>query len=132
MKRFLRKNRRLRKRLTKTKERVVETIQLLNAAALQQMNEEKKKKKNEKMINADEKSTKNVKMKRIVKEKFSKKENPDTMMSEIVDVKNSNAIIFMKYHIDDTTTTSSNFTKEKSLKKKRRRELREDEKEEDR
>ena len=43
MKQLLWKNRRLRKRLTKTKERVVETIQLLNAATLQQMNEEKKK-----------------------------------------------------------------------------------------
>ena len=81
------------------------------------MNEEKKKKKNEKMINVDEKSTENVKMKKIIKEKFSKKENSDTMMFEIVDVKNSNAVIFMKYYIDDTTTISSSFTKEKNLKK---------------
>ena len=44
MKRFFQKNRRLRKRLTKTKERIVETIQLFNVAALQQMSEEKKKK----------------------------------------------------------------------------------------
>ena len=102
----------------KTKERIVETIQLLSAATLQQMNEEKEEKKNEKMINVDEKPTEDVKMKKIVKEKFSKKKkNFDTMMFEIVDVENSNAVIFMKYHIDDTTTISSSFTKEKSLKK---------------
>ena len=70
------------------------------------------------MINAGEKSTKNVKMKKIVKKKFSKeKENFDIMIFETVDVKNSNAVIFMKYHIDDTTTISSNFTKKKSSKK---------------
>ena len=69
------------------------------------------------MISVDEESAKNVKMKKIVKEKFSKEENLDTMMSESVDVKNSNAMIFMKYHIDDTTTTSSSFTREKSSKK---------------
>ena len=41
------------------------------------------------MINVDEKSTKNVKMKKVVKKKFSKeKENFNTMMFEIVDVKN--------------------------------------------
>ena len=81
------------------------------------MSEKEKEKKNEKMINVGEKSTKNVKMKKIVKKKFSKKKNFDTMMFEAVDVKNPNAITFMKYHIDDTTTISSNFTKEKSLKK---------------
>ena len=82
------------------------------------MNEEKKKKKNEKMINVGEESTKNVKMKKIVKEKFSKeKKNLDTMMSEIVDVKNSNAVTFMKYHIDDTITISSSFTKKKNSEK---------------
>ena len=69
------------------------------------------------MISVDEKSTENVKIEKIVKEKFSKKENLDTMMFEIVDVKNSNAVIFMKYYIDDTTTISSSFTKEKSSKK---------------
>ena len=93
-------------------------IQLLNAATLQQMSEEKKEEKNKKMISVDEKPTKNVKMKKIVKEKFSKKkENLDTMMFEVVDVKNSNAVIFMKYYIDDTTTILSNFTRKKSLKK---------------
>ena len=82
------------------------------------MSEKEKEKKNEKMINAGEKPAENVKMKKIVKEKFSKeKENLDTMMFEIVDVKNSNAVTFMKYHIDNTTTTSSNFTKKKSSKK---------------
>ena len=85
---------------------------------LQQMSEEKKEEKNEKMINVGEKSTKNVKMKKIVKKEFlKKKENLDTMMFEIVDVKNSNAIIFMKYHIDDTTTISNSFTRKKSSKK---------------
>ena len=82
------------------------------------MSEEEKEKENEKMISVGEESTKDVKMKRIVKEKFSKKkENLDTMMFEIVDVKNSNAMIFMKYHIDDTTTILNNFTKEKNSKK---------------
>ena len=38
-------------------------------------------------------------------------------MFEIVDVKNSNAMIFMKYYINDTTTISSNFTRKKSSKK---------------
>ena len=80
------------------------------------MSEEKKEKKNEKMINVDEEPAENVKMKRIVKEKFSKKKDFDTMMFEIVDVKNSDAMIFIKYHIDDTTTISSSFTKEKSSK----------------
>ena len=69
------------------------------------------------MINVGEESTKNVKMKKIVKEKFlKKKENFDTMMFEIADVKNPNAVIFMKYYIDDTTTISSSFTKEESSK----------------
>ena len=82
------------------------------------MNEKRKEKKNEKMINVDEKSTENVKMKKIVKEKFSKKkENLDTMMFEVADVKNPNAVIFMKYHIDDTMTISNSFTKKKSSKK---------------
>ena len=43
MRQFLRKNRRFRERLTKTKERIIEIIQLLNTAALQQMNEKKRK-----------------------------------------------------------------------------------------
>ena len=74
-------------------------------------------------------------------------------MFDDVDVKDSNAIIFIKDYIDDMTTISNNFTKfffefknffkeesaaraqkkeqkkKKSLKKKRGRELREDEKE---
>ena len=90
---------------------------MFGATALQQMSEEKKKKKNEKMINAGEKSAENVKMKRIVKKEFSKKENFDTMMFEIVDVKDSDAVILMKYHIDDTMTISNSFTKEESSKK---------------
>ena len=70
------------------------------------------------MINVGEKPTKNVKMKRIMKKKFSKeKDNFDTIMFEIADVKNSNAVIFMKYHINDTTTISNNFMKKKSSKK---------------
>ena len=48
MRRLLRKNRHLRKRLTKAKERIIEIIQLFSAATLQQMNKEKKKKENEK------------------------------------------------------------------------------------
>ena len=93
-------------------------IQLLSAATLQQMNERKKEKKNEKMINVGEKSTKDVKMKRIMKKEFSeKKKNFDIMMFGIVDVKNSNAVIFMKYYINDTTTTSSSFTEKKNAKK---------------
>ena len=81
------------------------------------MSEGKKKEKNEEMINADEKPAKNVKMKKIVKKKSSKKKNLNTMMFETVDVKNPNAVIFMKYHIDDTTTTSSSFTEKKNSKK---------------
>ena len=53
-----------------------------------------------------------MKMKKIIKKKFSKKKkNLDIIIFEIVDVKNSNAKIFMKYYIDDTTTISNNFTK---------------------
>ena len=112
MKQFLCKNRRLRERLIKTKEQIVETIQLLSAAALQQINEKRKEKKNEKMINVDEKSTKNVKIKKIVEKRFSKKKgNFYTMMSEVVGVKNSNTRVLVKYYIDDTTSTSSIFTK---------------------
>ena len=82
------------------------------------MSEEKEKEKNEKTINTSEKSAKNVKMKRIVKKKFLKKEtNFDTMMFEIVDVKNSNAEIFITYYIDDTTMISRSFTKKKNSKK---------------
>ena len=44
-------------------------IHLFNTTTLQQMNE----KKNEKIINVDEKPTENVKMKRIIEKKFSKK-----------------------------------------------------------
>ena len=70
------------------------------------------------MISVDEKSTKNIKIKKIVKKKFSKKEKDfDTMMFEIVDVKNSNVMIFIKYHIDDTTTISGSFTKKKNSEK---------------
>ena len=70
------------------------------------------------MISAGEKSTKNVKMKKIIKKKSSKeKKNFDTIIFEIVDVKNSNAVIFIKYHIDDTTTISGNFTEKKNSKK---------------
>ena len=71
MKRFQRKNRFLRKRLTKTKRQTVETISLLSATTLQQMNEEKKEEKKN-TIDADEKSTK-MNIKEIVKEKFEKK-----------------------------------------------------------
>ena len=49
------------------------------------------------MINVDEKLTKNVKMKKIVEKRFSKKKkNSDTMMLEIVNMKNSNAKSFYK------------------------------------
>ena len=81
------------------------------------MSEKKKEKKNEKMISVGEESAKDVKMKRIVKKKFSKKKNFDTMMFEVADVKDPNAMIFMKYHIDDTTTILSSFTKKKNSKK---------------
>ena len=69
MRRFFRKNQRLRKRLTKTKERVVE------------------------------------------KEFLKEKKDLDTMMFDIVDVKNSNAEIFIKYYINDTTTISNDISK---------------------
>ena len=62
-------------------------------------------------------------MKRIVKEKFlKKKENSDTMIFNVIDAKNSNAIILIKYHINDMIIISSNFIKIsfefKNLKKK--------------
>ena len=64
------------------------------------------------MINVDEKSIKNVKIKKIIKKKFlKKKENLDTTMFEIVDMKNLNAKILIKYYINNTITISSNFTK---------------------
>ena len=64
------------------------------------------------MISVDKKLTKNVKMKKIIEKKFLKeKKNSNTMIFNIVDVKDSNAEIFIKYHINDTTTTSNNFTK---------------------
>ena len=70
------------------------------------------KQKNKKMINVNEKSTKDIKMKRIVEKIFlKKKENFNIIIFKIVDLKSSNAEIFLKYHIDDTITISSNFTK---------------------
>ena len=63
------------------------------------------------MISVDEKSTENVKIKKIIEKKFlKKKENFDTMMFDVVDNKNSDAIT-IKYHINDITTISSSFTK---------------------
>ena len=40
-----------------------------------------------------------------------KKENSDIIMFDVVDVKNSNAEIFMKYYIDDIITISNSITK---------------------
>ena len=106
MRRFQRKNRLLRKRLTKTKEQIVKTISLFSAATLQQMNEEKKKEK-KLTINADEKSAK-MNMKKLVKKKFEKKkENSRYTMFEDLVVKNSNARTSMKHHINDTTSFSN-------------------------
>ena len=77
------------------------------------MNEEKKK--NENMINIDEKSTKNVKMKKIIEKKFSKKKmNSNTIKFKNVNVKNSNARTFILFYIDDTTSFAS-FLISKSL-----------------
>ena len=98
-----------------------------------------------------------MKIKKIIKKNFLKeKENFDTIIFEIVDIKNSNAEIFIKYYIDDTMTTSSNFTKfffelenllekesatqtqahekkqrKKKFEKEQKRKLREDEREKD-
>ena len=107
MKRLQRENRLLRKRLTKTKERAVETIFLLSAATLQQMNEKKKEEKKKNTINADEKSAK-MNMKELVKKRFEKKkENSRYVMFEDLVVKNSNVRASAKYHIDDTTSSSN-------------------------
>ena len=106
-------------------------------------------KKNKKIINVDEKLAENMKMKKIIEKRFSKKKkNFDIMMFKIVNVKNSNAEIFIKYHIDDTTTISSSSIKflsnskvfkkkergagarektKKKFEKRRERKLREDE-----
>ena len=124
MKRFQRKNRFLRKRLTKTKERIVETIFLFSAATLQQMNEKEKKEKKKNTINADEKSAK-MNMKELMKKKFEKKkENFRYVMFEDLVVKNSNMRTSAKYYINDTTSFSNiieNFLCEfeNVLKKKR-------------
>ena len=64
------------------------------------------------MINVGEKSTKNVKIKKIIKKRsLKKKKDFNMIMFDVVYVKNSNTIIFVKYHIDDTMTISDNFTK---------------------
>ena len=68
---FFRENRRFRKRLTKTKEWIIKTIQLFNATTLQQIN--KKKEKNKKMINISKKLTKNIQIKEMIEKKFLKK-----------------------------------------------------------
>ena len=74
------------------------------------MSEEKNK--NKKLLSVDEELTKNMKIKKIVKKKFlKKKENFGTIMFDVVDVKDSNTKIFMKYHINNTMTISSSFTK---------------------
>ena len=87
------------------KERIVETICLLNAATLQQMKEKKKEKKN--TIDADEKSAK-MNMKKLMKKKFEKKkENFRYIMFEDLVVKNSNARTSAKYYINDTTSSSN-------------------------
>ena len=71
-----------------------------------------KKEKSEKMINVGEKLTENIKMKRIIKKRYlKKKEDFNMMMFDVVNVKNSNAIIFIKYYINDTTSISSSFRK---------------------
>ena len=41
---------------------------------------------------------------------MKKKENFDIIIFDIVNVKNSNAMIFIKYYINDTTTILNNFT----------------------
>ena len=70
-----------------------------------------------KRINVDEKSTENVKMKKTIKEKISKKEmNLNTRMFENVIVKNSNTQTFMMFYIDDTTSFASIFTSKLLLK----------------
>ena len=78
------------------------------------------------MINVDEKSTENIKIKKIIEKKsLKKKENSDIMMFDVVNVKNSNVKSFMKYYINDTMTISNSFTKfffefENFLKEKER------------
>ena len=51
-------------------------------------------------------------MKKIIEKRFLKKEkNFDTMMFDVVDMKNSNAVIFIKYYIDNMITISNSFIK---------------------
>ena len=67
----------------------------------------KKKEKKKNTINADEKSAK-MNMKKFMKKKFEKKkENFRYVMFEDFVVKNSNARISTKYHINDTTSFSN-------------------------
>ena len=87
------------------------------------MNEKENEKKNKNIINSDEKSTKNIKMKKIIKKRFSrKKENLNIIIFDDVNMKNANAQTFMIFCIDNTTTTSNiimKFSFEfESLKKK--------------
>ena len=57
-------------------------------------------------VNKERKNKKNIEKKFLKKKKYS-----ETMMFEIVDVKNSNVKIFIKYYIDDIMTILNNFTK---------------------
>ena len=69
------------------------------------MNKKKEKKKN--TINADEKLTK-TNMKKFVKKKFEKKkENFSYIMFEDLVVKNLNARVLTKHHINNTTSFSN-------------------------
>ena len=69
------------------------------------MNEKKK------MININEKSTKNIKIKKIIEEKVSKKKmNSNTIMFENVNVKNPNTRTFIIFYIDNMTSFADTFT----------------------
>ena len=51
-----------------------------------------------------------MKIKKMIEKRFSKKEvNSNTIMFESVNVKNSNAQIFIMFHINDTTSFANIF-----------------------
>ena len=62
-------------------------------------------------MNIDEKSTKNVKIKKIIEKNFSKKKKDLNTIFEIVNVKNLITRTFMIYHIDNTIIISNIITK---------------------
>ena len=70
----------------------------------------KRRRKNKKIVNIDEQSTKNVKIKKIIEKKFSKKKiNSDMIMFEDINVRKLNVQTFIMFYINDTTSFANIF-----------------------